>query len=203
MADRDFRIGVADIRSHWPSMSTNDRLDFATSFSDGLDRSNPEILEFLLQEGDEDIWPNCALALLEHPDRERVVKFLIERVEENTEEKPPLTLNYIQALGIAKDRRATSVIRPYYEKCRDAMETEKTTGVPEDVFFGPIPYHAYLSICEALYEIEGLPEYEQAIRKYFDHPHEQVRYWAEHALKIEGPTTLKRRTEFAKRFAKE
>jgi hypothetical protein len=200
MADKNFKVNVSEIRAHWPTMSTNERYDFAMSVSGSEERSNIEILEFLLQEGDDDVWPICAMAFLEHPDRGRVVKFLIERVQQNTDEDPPL--NYIQALGLAKDRRATAAILPYYEKCRAEMEAEKTTGVPENVVFGPIPYPDYFSICEALLKIEGSSEYEQAIRKYLDHPNEQVRYWAEHALEIEGPTTLKRKAEHAKKFAK-
>ena len=201
MADKNFKVSVSEVRAHWPTMSTSERYDFAASFSGSYERSNTEILEFLLQEGDDDVWPMCAMAFLDHPDRDRVVKFLIERVEQNTEKEPPL--NYIQALGLAKDRRATAAILPYYEKCREAVEAEETTGVPENVVFGPIPYHAYFSICEALLKIEGSPEYEQAIRKYLDHPNEQVCWWAEHALEIEGPATLKRKAEYAKKFAKE
>jgi hypothetical protein len=54
--------------------------------------------------------------------------------------------------------RAASAIRPYFEKYRTAMAAEKTTGVPDDVFFGPIPYHAYLVAAGALRETEGSAE---------------------------------------------
>jgi hypothetical protein len=53
-----------------------------------------------------------------------------------------------------------------------------------------------LSIAGNLLKIEGSYEYEQAIRSYFDHPKEQVRYWAEHALGAGGPTTTKRKAEY-------
>jgi hypothetical protein len=56
-----------------------------------------------------------------------------------------------------------------------------------------------LAIAGDLFKIEGSGEYEQAIRKYFDHPNEQVRWWAENALDVEGPTTLKRNAEYAKK----
>ena len=74
--------------------------------------------------------------------------------------------------------------------------------MPEDVFFGPIPYFSYLCACGALGKVGGAPEYEQAIRKYFDHPSEQVRYWAEHELEIKGPTTAKRVAEYRKKYGK-
>jgi hypothetical protein len=52
--------------------------------------------------------------------------------------------------------------------------------------WGPIPYFPYLVAAGALFKITGSPEYEQSIRKFFEHEKEQVRYWAEHALEIEG-----------------
>jgi hypothetical protein len=97
---------------------------------------------------------------------------------------------------MARDQRAVSVIRPYYDKYREGMEAEAATGVPDDIFRGPIPYHAFLTIAGDLFKIEGSGEYEQAIRKYFDHPNEQVRWWAEYALEVEGPTTAKRNAEY-------
>ena len=51
---------------------------------------------------------------------------------------PPL--NYIQTLGLMGDQRAVPVIRPYYEKYLKAMEAEAVSGVPDDVFFGSVPY---------------------------------------------------------------
>jgi len=83
------------------------------------------------------------------------------------------------------------------------MEAEKIAGVPEDVVFGPIPYHAYFVVAGALLEIEGTPEYEQAVRRFLDHQHEQVRWWAEHALKTQGPTTAKRNAEYRKSSTEE
>jgi len=105
----------------------------------------------------------------------------------------------MQALGVAGDPRAVPVIRPYYEKYLKAMEAETATGIPDDVFVGTVPYHAFLAIAGDLFSITHSEEYEKAIRKYFDHPKEQVRWWAEHALDVDGPTTLKRKTEYAKK----
>lgn len=72
--------------------------------------------------------------------------------------------------------------RPYFERYQRAVETEVENGVPQDVVFGPIPYHAYFVASGALLKIDGSPEYERAIRKYLDHSNEQVRWWAERAL---------------------
>jgi hypothetical protein len=59
---------------------------------------------------------------------------LIERVRSNKDDRAPL--NYIQALGLAADHRATEVIRPYYDKLSKAMEKEAALGIPDDIFWG-------------------------------------------------------------------
>jgi hypothetical protein len=122
---------------------------------------------------------------------------LIERVRSNKDDRAPL--NYIQALGLAADHRATEVIRPYYDKLSKAMEKEAALGIPDDIFWGPIPYFEFLCVAGDLFRIEGSRECEEVVRGYFDHPVEQVRWWAEHALEVNGPTTLKRNEEYARK----
>jgi hypothetical protein len=203
MVEPGFQVSASDIRQRWPSMNESDRLDLASNFynKETWSENDTQILEIIMSDGNDRIWTSCALAVLKHPDRNRAVEFLIERVQRSDSEHPPL--NYMQALGMAGDRRAVPVMRPYYEKYRQAMEQETKTGIPEDVFFGPIPYHAFLSITGDLFKIGGSKEYEDAIRKYLDHPKEQVRWWAENALGMEGPTTAKRNAEYRKKHTKQ
>jgi hypothetical protein len=200
MVEPGFQVSSSEIRERWPLMDKSERLDFASNFhnKETWTENDTEILEMIMSDGNDLIWSSCALAMLKHPDRNRAVGFLIERVQHWADSQHP-PVNYMQALGMAEDQRAVAVIQPYYEMCRKRMEAEKDTGIPDDVFFGPIPYHAFLSICGDLFKITASKEYEEAARKYFDHPKEQVRWWAEHALGIEGPTTQKRNTEYKKK----
>jgi len=199
MVEPGFEVSASEIRRRWLTMNEHERLDFAFNFHSKQDwtENDTEILEIIMQDGSDRIWTSCALAMLKHPDRNRVVEFLIERVRRWESEHPPL--NYMQALGFAGDQRAALVIRPYYDKYLKTMETEAETSISNDVVFGPVPYHAFLAIAGDLFKITHSAEYEQAIRRYFDHPKEQVRWWAEHALGVEGPTTLKRNAEYAKK----
>jgi hypothetical protein len=201
-AEKDFAVSADEIRFRWPSMSEREQLDFASNFhiKEAWTDNDTEILEIIMNGGNDRLWSSCALAMLRHPDRNRVVEFLIERMQNAQSERPPL--NYMQALGMAKDRRAVPSIRPYYDRYLKAMDAEAVTGIPDDLNWGPIPYFPFLCIAGCLYQIEGSSEYEQAIRKYFDHPKEQVRWWAEHALGIEGPITAKRRVEDREGHAK-
>lgn len=110
-------------------------------------------------------------------------------------------LNYIQVLGMFRHKLGADAVMPFYEKYRQALEAEATIGVPQDVHFGPLPYHAFFTAAGAMFQITCSPEYERAIRRYFDHPNEQVRWWAENALGVEGPTTTRRNELFKKIWA--
>jgi hypothetical protein len=201
-AEKDFAVSADEIRHRWSSMDERERMDFAFNFhhKETWTDNDTELLETIMHGGNDRIWSCCALGMLRHPDRNRVVEFLIDRVQHTQSERPPL--NYMQALGTAKDRRAVPSIRSYYDQYLKAMEGEAATGMPDDVVRGPIPYFPFLCIAGSLYKIEGSSEYEQAIRKHFDHPKEQVRWWAEYALGVEGPTTAKWNEEDRQRYAK-
>ena len=175
LEDENFRVEASKIRERWPRMSEKERHDFVQNFwlKPNWEENDTQILEIIMENGNDHLWASCAQAFLKHPDRERAVRFLIERVEKCDLEHEPL--NYIQALGISKDRRAVSAIRPYFDKYLKAMQAEKVSGVPDDVILGPIPYSAYFAVASALLQITGSAECVQANRKYLDHQNEQVR----------------------------
>jgi hypothetical protein len=106
-------------------------------------------------------------------------------------------------VGILKDSKAARAIRPYYDEYRKAVEAETVIGVPKDVTFGATPYFQYLCACGALVKVDGAPAYEQAIRKFFAHPSERVQWRAEHALGLEGTTTVRRESEGKKKYRKQ
>lgn len=184
--DETFAVEASEIREMWPRMSEGERLDFVSNFcvKQSWSDNDTEILEVIMRDGNDRLWESCSQAFLKHPDRHRAVTFLVRRLEQYEGDEP---LNIIQALGLAKDKRAVPAIRPYFDKYRKAVEREKETGVPDDVVFGPIPYHAYFAAAGALFQIEGTPEYRDAIQSFLNHPHKQVRWWAEHALQGDEP----------------
>jgi len=191
MVEKDFAVSASEVRRRWPIMDQRERMDFASNWSDkgSWTDDDIEILKIIMNDGDDRVWNSCTQAFLKHPDRDRAVNFLIARVVNWKEQHAPL--NYFQVLGMAKDQGAVEAILPWYEKYKKEVEQEADVGIPENLSFGPIPYFPYLSTAGAVFAITGSPEYEQAIRKYFEHPREQVRWWAEHALGIEGPTNGK------------
>jgi hypothetical protein len=199
MAEKGFEVSATEIRQQWPQWDQRQRMDFAFNWQakGTWTDDDTEILETIMSDGDDDVWQSCTQAFLKHPDRSRAVSFLVDRVSHYTLKHEPL--NYFQVLGMAKDKLAVPAIRPFYEKYKKIVDTEAVVGVQEDVFWGPIPYFPYLVAAGALFKITGSSEYEQSIRKFFDHDKEQVRYWAEHELEIEGQTTAKRNAEYRKK----
>lgn len=202
--DDKFSVDAASFRKRWREMNPEARSEFCSAFNakPTWTSDDTEILDVILSDGDDNLWWWLSLTLLKHPDRERIVSFLIERLSDPSISHGGGTLNYIQALGISGDRRAAAAIKPYYIEFKNALKVESQIGVPGDVFFGPIPYHAYFAAASAMVTTDGSPEYEKEIKQYFNHPNEQVRYWAEHALGVEGPTTSKRNEEYKRRFQK-
>ena len=202
MVEPGFEVSASEIRQCWSSWTQRERMDFAANWTSKATwrADDTEILELIMSDGDDHIWTSCTQAFLKHPDHDRAVAFLIGRLALNTDNHS--SLNYIQVLGMFRDVRGIAAIRPLYEKYKTALEAEKEIGVPDDVFFGLIPYHAYFTAAGALFEISGASEYEAAIRKYFDHSSEQVRWWAEHALRVEGPTSDARNAKYRERREK-
>jgi hypothetical protein len=147
-AEKGFEVSAAEIRERWPQWNQCQRINFAFNWhTKGTWTDNDtEILEIIMADGDDEVWQRCTQAFLKHPDRNRAVSFLVDRV-----------LHHL--------------------------------GVQYDGFWGPIPYFPYFVTAGALFKITGSPEYERSIRKFFDHENELLRFWAELALEIEGPTT--------------
>src|SRR5208282_3838000 len=90
LLDESFAVYASDIRARWPEMDEGRRLDFVSNFwsKTSWNANDTELLEIIMQDGNDRIWESCALAFLKHPDRDRAVGFLIKRLEEYTEDKP-------------------------------------------------------------------------------------------------------------------
>ena len=149
VAEKGFEVSAAEIRERWPQWNQCQRINFAFNWHKKVTwtDNDTEILEIIMADGDDDVWQRCTQAFLKHPDRNRAVSFLVDRV-----------------------------LHPVHRKHPPVLPNAS-------------PYFPYLVTAGALFKITGSPEYEQSIRKFFDHENEKVRFWAELALEIEGPTT--------------
>ena len=77
LADENFTVSASELRERWQKMAENDRLDFALHFwnKKNWNSNDTELLEIVMQDGNDRVWEHCAQAFLKHPDRERAVGF--------------------------------------------------------------------------------------------------------------------------------
>ena len=152
IAEKGFEVSAREIRQQWPQWDQRQRMDFAFNWhaKGTWTDDDAEILEIIMADGDDDVWQSCTQAFLKHPDRNRAVNFLVDRVLHYTLQHEPL--NYFQVLGMFKDKRGVAAIRPFYEKYKKTVDTESEVA-QDDVFRGPIPYFPYLVAAGALFKI--------------------------------------------------
>lgn len=162
----------------WPSMTANERLEFVLAYHAKRDftRDDEQIVEIIMQDGDDHIWSNLALFMIRHPAPDRVLAFLRARLEA----KPENPVNYIQALGEAKDHAAIQILQTYFDQVRPAAETERLAGASLEPWGSPS--WRFLICCEALWKVSGSDVYENELRTYVDHPNPSIRRKAADAL---------------------
>jgi hypothetical protein len=127
MAEKGLKVSAAEIRELWPQWDKRQRMEFAFIWNakGAWTDNETEVLEIIMADGDDDVWQNCNQAFLKHPDRNRAVSFLLDRVLHYTlnHELNHGPLGYVEVLGMAKDTRAVAAIRPFYEKYRKIVDT--------------------------------------------------------------------------------
>src|SRR5215469_13089956 len=95
----EFAIAPGRVRAWWGLWSRKERGLFAAAFvaREKLSGDDLEVLEFLMENGDGEVWSIIALLVARgHPHRDRALKFLLSRVDE----AESAVANYYQALGI-------------------------------------------------------------------------------------------------------
>lgn len=168
------KVSAASIRARWPDLSFEEKLDFANAFGAGdeLTTEDEQVLDFLMENGDFPTWMAIALRLRLHSNKDRVLAFFVERIGEDHEYKA----NFFQSLSLMNDNRAIPGLRAAYDNYRDALGVGLASGAPPD-------YTDYLYCCEALWRIDGSPEYRHAIEEASKSPDKSVKALAETFLR--------------------
>jgi len=173
------QVLAKSIESRWHTLSAEEQADFVMAFQSKypLTSEDEEILEFLMNTGDENVWSTLALPLtrMSSSKHEKALAFLIERIQRRDTHRA----NYYQALGELKDTKAIPALKVAYEEERRTISLDKPLTDFQDIF----PYIDYLACCAALYILEGSKEFKQAIEALKSHPNENVRSQANLALR--------------------
>ncbi len=169
-------VSADSIRRRWPGFSDEEKLEFSQAFQvkPEVTSEDESVLDFLMEVGNLPIWITIAPLLPRHSARDRVLRFLLDRVTEEGNMKA----NFYQSIGQLRDRRALPALRAMYEgyerKLRDQIESA-----------GEFEYQDYLSCCKALWAIEGLVIYREAIERFAKSENDRVRFWAVALLRNE------------------
>ncbi|MCI0722111.1 MAG: hypothetical protein L0338_24535 [Acidobacteria bacterium] len=162
------KMSAESIRSRWASMTRVEQEDFALAFSAKpvITPEDQEILTFLMECGSEIIWSRIAVRLREHSQRERVLSFLMDRVER----LEGLVGNYVQALELIGDKRAVPCLRQLYDHYREQTVTSRRSKTSLADWHEFMTVYDYLICCRTLFKLEGNSEFKAAIEELLMHP---------------------------------
>lgn len=170
------QISADHLKKVWPTLTEESKLEFANAYSvkPKLSPEDTEILNFLMVAGDEPVWSALALLLTKHTDRQRVLRFLIDRVDKAEGSRA----NYYQALQRVGDATTVPTLRAAYEKYRTEIDSFRAPDKSRDI----LRYMDYLRCCATLYALDGSQEYRLAINQMLNHSDERVRDFARQIL---------------------
>lgn len=138
-------VSASTIRSRWPNLSSDEKIEFASAFSCQPPRhkDDQDILEFLMEVGPEDVWRAIARLLPFYPDHDRALEFVLGRVRQASEPRA----NYYQAIESLHGESAISLLRQRCQEYRKAF-TKKSEGSNQvDLWID------YLQCCKTLWSL--------------------------------------------------
>lgn len=166
-------ISIAELTTEWDSWDGSERIDFANAFSQKpqISKSDEDVLEFLVEKGDEPIWSTMALVLTKHSNKKMVMNFLLERLGSGSEPKA----NFIQALYVLGDSAAVPGLVVLHDRLREQLKNAHPHADSWVVI-------DFLKCCEALVYLEGTEHYRHEIQSFLTHPDQRIREGAKAAL---------------------
>ena len=146
------QVSREEMERIWHDLSREEKWEFATAYccKPTVTTEDEKVLDFLMEAGDEGVCGMIASLLVHHSNRERVMSFLLRRATS----PGPFAGNYYQALEIAGDRRAISVL----QRARGIHLHNIDAGATNEIC-------DYLDCCRALWKLEGSDAYAAEIRK--------------------------------------
>ncbi len=169
----EFAVSPDFIRTRWRAWSRKKKGLFAAAFAarPKLSDSDRDVLEFLVVNGDDEIWSLIAqLVAREQPDRDRALKFLLSRVVEGAS---PLA-NYYQALDMLGAQECVPYLKDALIKHR-----HEVAGHPSlkwwRLWRDRLVYMDYLYCSATLFKLTREEEYRGNLKAMLEHRDEPVR----------------------------
>ena len=165
-------VSAESIRQRWPSLTLEEQVEFAQSFSQKpiFTPQDEEILRLLIEEGLEYVQTTTTIHLRSYPHQGQVLSLILKGIAAGG----PQVANYYEALRWLGDESVVPALRQRYEAYR--MELRPLEQQRIDSLFG------YLRCCQALWILSDSQEYRAALEEMLSHPDEQVRREASRLL---------------------
>jgi hypothetical protein len=129
----DLRVSPHAIRDRWPSLSLDEKAEFASAFGSQPPRDNDDqqILEFLMGAGPKEVWRGIATLVPFHANSDRALDFLLEKADQ---EAPGMRANYYQAFELLRKTEAVTLLRKQYDDYRNLIANRSTRRDQLDVW---------------------------------------------------------------------
>ena len=156
-----------ELRREWDGFTPEEKCEFALAYNAkaNISTEDHKILQYLMEAGSDEIWPNIALALTRLPDKDRVLAFLIARIE-GTRYSP----NYLQALEVLADPRAVEALTRSFH----ALQTRISAAGEALTDESSRALHNFLYCCRALVKLAGSKEATAALDRMESFPDERI-----------------------------
>ena len=160
-------ISFPQIINEFPAWSDREKREFlgAYSLKPELTEEDERIIEFLMDSRDTSIWKRLAILSTRHPDKERVLDFLVGGLRTC----PGSKANFLVALGLLNDPRAVQPLREVYAELKRALADDAS---PEA---GLARFNDILCCSKSLHMLTGDSEYKRQMDDLLHHRSERVR----------------------------
>lgn len=150
----DLDTSASYLKSRWPSLTRDEKIEFASAFSCRPPRSesDQEVITFLIEVGPEEVWRAIARILPFYERRGRAEEFAIERIRQSL---GPCA-NYYQALESLRTLPAVPLLEDRYQQYRKSIH-EKAANNAE-------VWTDYLQCCKTLWTLTRRGEFLSALR---------------------------------------
>jgi hypothetical protein len=166
---KDFTVSREFVEQRWNLWTHTERLRFAGAFSakGQVNDADQKLLDFLMENGDSEIWGTIALAVAKHRNLNKAAVFLLQRVREG---QKPLA-NYYQALGILRASECVPDLKEALSKHQVEVDQHPVLQSWGDRFI----YLDYLSCSATLFTLTGEQEYKLNLKRMLEHRDESIR----------------------------
>ena len=163
---------AAEFEKKWPVLSPEGRLDVCSAYQAKarLSEEDVEILNVIMMMGDELSWGNIVSVFARHPDRNRVIAFIRERLEKQS---PPLA-NFYQAIETLEAKELIPKLLEKHKQYRRSGVSPKSQD--------RILCIDYLVCCKTVWKLTGIQDYKAELQEYLTSDDKVTRDFASRLL---------------------